>query len=505
MLLRRFVLLIFAFNSGFAGATWWCNHWLTSYQVQQIQVQQYYWAEYQRQEAQRKEAARLAVSWLEVPEQRGAAEFDDDYSFLKAQRDLERRGVVASTILEPEAVSPYYRYQFRTRVYYSATSKPDLAGRIPIVDSEARALVVIMSGAGTENSGGETATYTANKWASLGYSVLSFDPPFHKDGGTNPNFKDGNNYVQWVYSLLQKLKNSGQELILIGHSFGSKVILELLQRDPSLSNKVIISSPGPIDQYSMSYFQNHVAKTLKEKEGIRVNSSGSDFVRSVSDKFITSQDRYYANYYGYYVDVTSYYDPTVLNPNLQMDFVVGENDEFIPPGYDYVGAFQSKYSRSRVQIIKGGGHVIWKAKDEDGSDVMTKYLLQLSQLDIKDQNKIKKDWFEKKQPLPVDRLARLYHLNPYFKFWFDQNFGASTLLALLENSDQAKAQEIEGRFQEQIEARKRQIFENIKKDAAFCASHAELISQMGTKRFQPNQLLAAYFTYLEKRKSHLSG
>ncbi|MCK6597948.1 MAG: hypothetical protein L6Q37_06250, partial [Bdellovibrionaceae bacterium] len=69
-------------------------------------------------------------------------------------------------------MTSFFDPNFQTRIYYSATAKPNQSGEIDVIDNNSKAVVIYFHGSGTENGSGANFNYKGNKLASLGYSSL---------------------------------------------------------------------------------------------------------------------------------------------------------------------------------------------------------------------------------------------------------------------------------------------------------------------------------------------
>jgi len=114
----------------------------------------------------------------------------------------------------------------------------------PLVGADAKAVVLALGGTGTGRSG-VGMMRLAGSFRDLRTDLVSFDHPFHGPGIRDMRAVDYGFYFDRVNGILDELEGTGLPLFLLGHSFGSIVIQEMLLRyNRNLSGAMMVSPAG---------------------------------------------------------------------------------------------------------------------------------------------------------------------------------------------------------------------------------------------------------------------
>ncbi|MGZ3694988.1 MAG: alpha/beta hydrolase, partial [Bdellovibrionota bacterium] len=267
-------------------------------------------------------------------------------------------------------VDTRFSKEFDTRFYYTSTARPLADGTIPMVDPEAKALVVYIHGSGTEKASGVNFAGKCNTLARLGYACVGFDLPFHRDGSRNPGLANTKAMAEYLDSILKHLKNPNQKVILVGHSFGPDIIAEYISRYPFGVDGAVMLSPGSFDKTTKKWFANKTVYMDKTFGDVEANNFGGRWASMVTRDNIWNQP-------------SKRLDPTIENPKLKAIVLSGDREEYVPGEldrdgyptttprtYDVKKVFNKMFKNAEVNIEPGVGHYIFAHSDSDGHDVV---------------------------------------------------------------------------------------------------------------------------------------
>jgi pimeloyl-ACP methyl ester carboxylesterase len=362
-------------------------------------------------------------------------------NFLDDLEYMEESKYVSSTL---GLVDTKFVKEFDTRFYYTATAKPKADGTIPMVDPDAKALVVYFHGSGTMKASGVGFAGKMNALSKLGYSSLSFDLPFHAMGSMNPALSKTKEFAEYIESIIQKYKVPGQKVILVGHSFGPDLIAEYITRYPKSVDSAVLVSPGSFDKATEKWYND---KTSKMDFGdTESNDMGGRWAGMVTNERTWNKP-----------NTPGRVDPTKANPDLDVYVISGDKEEYVPGelgkdgkptdkprDYDVKGAFTPIFSKVDVTIEPGVGHYIFNHKDSQGQDVVLRSVLKANGESMLNEKEIRKAAALRMQNRPgYETMAIRYAKEPFFKKWLDnqakmQNTDALSLITKLASSDDKK-------------------------------------------------------------------
>jgi pimeloyl-ACP methyl ester carboxylesterase len=430
--------------------------------------------------------------WRNVPER--SPIFEDDHSFLEELNLVRNRLGLLDSKYVPE---------FDTRVYYSATGKPEADGSVPMVDPAAPALFVYFHGSGTKAANGGTGALKMNKLAEMGFANLSIDLPFHGDGTRDPSKAIPEVFAKYVKSMIDKYRRPGQKVVLWGHSFGPDVVFELLTRYPDIADAVVGFSPGSFDKETMRFYTQNTARMAESWANVEKNEEGAHWATTLGQN-LAWKDLSLRKLYGLS-------DPT-LKSDAKVIVLSGDREEFIPgpllpngrPAdaprtYDIRPTFKKYFAKADVVIEPGAGHLIFNHLDANGHDVMLRELLRSIGYDIKDETALRKQTAERRNN-DLDKVAISYSREPFFKRWFDSTFGEASLSKAIETKDQSIGTKILSAWKSFESKRIEDVFGHIRdtKNWApqFYNANKELIDPIGTKGYDGTKILIAYRKFL---------
>jgi pimeloyl-ACP methyl ester carboxylesterase len=319
-------------------------------------------------------------------------------------------------------VDTKYVPEFDTQIYYTPTAKPLADGTIPVVDPEAKALVIYFHGSGTKKASGVGFAGKMNSLSKMGYSSLSFDLPFHQLGSMNPALANSAEFAAYVERIVQKYKVAGQPVILVGHSFGPDIISEYITRYPKSVDAAVLVSPGSFDKTTSKWYSD---KTSKMDFGdTEMNEAGGRWAGAVTNG--KTWDR---------PGAAGRVDPTKANPDLDIYVISGDREEYVPGeldavtgkpttkprGYDVQGVYNNYFSRVDVRIEPGVGHYIFNHRDDQGQDVVLRSILRANDESLLDEKELRRLASARFANRPsYETVALRYQKEPFFKTWLDQ-------------------------------------------------------------------------------------
>jgi pimeloyl-ACP methyl ester carboxylesterase len=303
-----------------------------------------------------------------------------------------------------------------TRIYYTATGLPDASLRIPIIDPDAKAVVVFFHGSGTAQSGGINFVHNMNKLATLGFSAMSFDMPFHADGPVSESFYDSTHFIRWVRQVVNIARASGKPVYLVGHSFGPDVIAEYLYHYPHDVQGAALLSPAGFNQTLKDWYDSHTSKMRFGGE-VAESTLGGEWADRVTRGFIWSKH------------LPNVVDPTVANPNLRIEVLSGDREEYVPSPtggknktptgrntYDLKAALQPLLKNANITLEPGIGHYIFDHNDRNGQNVVMRTIYSVLGFDSRREQDVaierakvvsaRPAWVQLEQMIAGDRIFR---------------------------------------------------------------------------------------------------
>jgi pimeloyl-ACP methyl ester carboxylesterase len=306
--------------------------------------------------------------------------------------------------------------EFDTQIYYTATAKPLADGTIPIVDPEAKALVVYLHGSGTKKASGVGFVGKMNALAKMGYSSLSFDLPFHALGSRNPALAQTEAFTAYMDRIIQAYKVPGQKVIFVGHSFGPDVIAEYITRYPHNADAAVLISPGSFDKVTQKWYDEKTS--MMDFGDTETNDLGGRWATMVTNDKIWDKP-----------GAAGRVDPTIANKDLDVYVITGDKEEYIPGeldargyptdkprSYDVGKAFRNFFSRVDVTVEPGVGHYIFNHKDANGQDVVLRSVLRANGENLAQEKELKRAFSERMGSRPsYDLMALRLEKEPFFR------------------------------------------------------------------------------------------
>jgi pimeloyl-ACP methyl ester carboxylesterase len=432
-----------------------------------------------------------------------------DPKFLSDREFLDEIKYSTATLGQ---VDTRYVKEFDTRFFYTATAKALPNGSIPMVDPDAKALIIYLHGSGTSKASGSNFAGKANALSKLNYSVVSFDLPFHADGSRNPSLAKAENFAAYLDSIIKSLRQPGQPVYIMGHSFGPEIIAEYVTRYPYGVDGALLLSPGGFNKVTQKWFEEKTVNMTKTFGEVEPNNAGGKWAALVSSGKI-------------WTDLKSPVrkDPTEVNPRLKLSLVSGEKEEYLPGeldadglptdkprDYDIGKFFREIFHNIDVKIVPKTGHYIFQALDEEGQDVVTSSILRLDGVSLKDDAKALKQAALKvyESRTPIDQLAVRNSKEPFFNRWLDgvarkQEFesGEALIAKLLQDGDKKSASKLLSTYNQVEKQRYEALDANIKESAhwapAFYEENKALIERLGEKGYDASPIRQKYLVFLK--------
>lgn len=360
-----------------------------------------------------------------------------DLDYLKEKRQQDRLGIVKS----------FFSEDFDTRIYYTATGKPDSSGKIPIVNPNSKGLYFYFHGSGTNKASGANFSYKMNRLAAMGYSVISIDLPYHSDGTRNRQSQRADYFYSELKKLIHTYAIEGMPVYLAGHSFGPEIATEYFARfpyDPYVKG-VLGISPASFNDILEDWFMNKTAHMTALWGDMVTNDDGAAWAGLISSQHIWKKSR-----------SQGIQDPTELNPNFKLHFISGEYEEYAPGKLDHRGlptkekrdysickALLALFKNSKCTTEAGVGHYIFEHKDSNGHDVILRELLDLDGESLDNEKKLKA------QAAEINKVDDLYEFvkkfardNAFRNYVIVKYEGQTTIETALSNNDISLARKI---------------------------------------------------------------
>jgi pimeloyl-ACP methyl ester carboxylesterase len=436
-----------------------------------------------------------AVRNLDPRAEAKSIDWRDDRAWLTEMKRLSADGVVASR----------FDRELDTRIYFTATGLPDRSGALPLVDERARAVFVFFHGSGTAQSSGRNFKDNMNQLAQLGYASVSFDYPFHMDGSTRDQMRRVDRFMGMVDQLISRIR-AGQPdrpVFLVGHSFGPDVIAEYLMRYPFRVNGGALLSPAGFDPVLEKWYEQ---KTSRMRFGGDVAESrlGGEWAGQMSEQFQWTR-------------TGGQFDPTVVNPALQVRVLSGDREEYVPAPlgpkglpsgpntYDVSSAIRRHLSRAVVTVEPGIGHYLFNHVDSTGQNVVMREILALvgeSARDIKGQahrrsQEMQRNW--------IDEMWQRYATNGLFRSWADKTVGPREFANAIARRDENLLKSLEARYsleRDQRMAELRQLALRVAdRSPGFAARYAGPLADIRAGRKADSSILLALADELNSGRS----
>ncbi len=427
------------------------------------------------------------------------ADFHNKLDFLREATSASSTGILQSR----------YDRALETRFYFAGTSIPDVrTGVQPMVDPNSKAVFVMLHGSGTMNSSGRNFASLMNTLGQMGYSAISFDMPFHKEGPTRESLYKIDDYNAWMDKVIETVRSqaNGKPVYLAGHSFGPDAIMEYLTRHPTKVQGAVLLSPAGFDKVLDDWYVNHTEK-MKFGGDVASNTLGGTWSHEISKQFTWNKNN-------------AAKDPTVANPNLKLRVLTGDREEYVPAPlggnglpngkntYDMREAFKKHARDAEVVIEEGVGHYIFAHKDTQGRNVVLREFLALDNVDAKNEAALTRAHLEQKSlTTSLDESLNLrYATDRLFKSWVDSSFGARAFRNALVQRNDGLLKTLDRKYREekfaQEESIRADIFAVADRDPHFYERHRTVIDNMRSGKSRGDtSLFPAYFDYLQNGAS----
>lgn len=403
------------------------------------------------------------------------------------------------------AIDTRFLAEFDTRFYYHAGGRPDENAMVPMVDPKAKALFIFFHGSGTAKANGGNFAYKMNKLGLMGYASIGFDMPFHGDGSKNPKLANTADYAEYVNAIVQRVKQPGQPVYLVGHSFGPDVIAEFITRYPNAVDGAALISPGGFDKTTKEWFQTKTAYMTKIFGDVVGNEKGGQWAGMVTRDNTWNKP-----------GAKGRQDPTLVNPKLKLVVVSGDREEYVPGPlnadglptdeprtYDVCKVFKSFFAHIDCIIEPGVGHYIFEHKDANGHDVILRTFLSLAGDDVANEKELRKAQAQVVSTrTTAEVVASNYSKNLFFRNWVNTRMGGfDTIREMIANQDAKRANQMQKDYGFVEKNRETALLENIKATEQwapeFYAANSEAIGRLGMKGFEGSATIKLYQNYLK--------
>jgi len=423
--------------------------------------------------------------------------FLSDYDYLAEKRQSDRLGVVKSVFSE----------DLDTRIYYTATAKPDANGKIPVTDPEAHAVYFYFHGSGTNKASGANFSYKMNKLAQMGYSVLSMDLPFHADGSRDRRQMQPEFFYNNLKRMIEHYRIQGKPVYLLGHSFGPEIAAEFVTRHPEVPDVHVLGiSPASFNDELVDWFMNKTAHMTALWGDMVTNDDGAAWAGVLSSYHRWKLPKGPTNP-----------DPTLIRPDLRLRFLTGEYEEYAPGrldqrglptkerrDYDICGAIAKLFASVICTMEPGVGHYIFEHKDRDGYDVILREALALDGKNMADEKQMRQDFYTRNQVEDWMELARRFERENAMRAFLTTVYkGKETVQDIFTTRDSLRARRILQDFNRWVVSQREQaLAQNLKATQAwapdFYAANQKEIDAVDLRKPRPSDsLMNKYFGLLD--------
>lgn len=320
-----------------------------------------------------------------------------------------------------------------TWLYHTYAAELNTKGEVPLVASDAEAVVIFFHGSGTAKSSGINAQQLFNSLVEYKVAGVSFDYPFHGKGPHSEKFNDKKYFIDWLNKIVQKVKAYGKPIYLVGHSYGPDAIAEYLTYYPFEVQGAMFMSPAGFDPILSNWYKQ---KTSKMNFGgdVQENPLGSTWAGLMSAQYVWNRSQ-------------GQYDPSIRNPDLNLQLLYGNWEEYAPAPtggknktpigkntYSIGDAFKKHIRNVNLIELDGIGHYLFDHQDSKGrNSVQYNIITKLLNLAWKDK-KENKSWTE------TEFVRIEYIRNSFFNYFANKTYGpkAGEFFAKLENEKIAK-------------------------------------------------------------------
>lgn len=422
-----------------------------------------------------------------------------DLDYLSEKRQQSRLGLVRS----------FFSHEFDTRIYYTATAKPDINGHIPVVNKQAKALYFYFHGSGTGKASGANFAYKMNRLAAMGYAVIAIDLPYHSEGTRKSSSQRSEVFYEQLRKMIHSYAIDGMPVYLAGHSFGPEIVAEYFARYPhdKYVKGGLMISPASFNSVLEDWFMNKTAHMTALWGDMVTNEDGAAWAGLLSSQHIWKKERN-----------GNIQDPTLTNTDFKLRILTGEYEEYAPGPLDSRGlptkekreysickALLKLFRNSLCKTEPGVGHYIFEHLDENGHDVILRELLALDGESIANEKSLKQEAIKENEMNEVYDLAKRFSRDNAMKSFVISNYeGAVTIRNILQSSDLSLAKKIQMDFSRYVTPQREvALIENIVNSKRWAMdfykqNEAEIVAIDLKKPKVSDSLLNKYLELLEQ-------
>ena len=200
----------------------------------------------------------------------------------------------------------------------------------------------------------------------------ALDLPGHPEGKLSEKLEE---YVDYVNSYLSQQE---EEVVLVGHSLGSAVLLKLAQsfKEP-LRAMVLIGSGARLRVMPM--LLDALAKSAEQDNSLppALLSMNDAIAEPLSSKINSVMEENGARVMLNDLRICDRFDvmDDLANITLPVLVLTGEKDQMTPPKYaDYLAA---NLPNARMEIVKGGSHMVFAEQAERVNEIIERFISSL--------------------------------------------------------------------------------------------------------------------------------
>ena len=294
-------------------------------------------------------------------------------------------------------------------------AEPLKDGSVPLVDKNAKGVVIFFHGSGTAKASGKNFKDTQNILRPFGIAGVSLDLPFHGENKGSEALKNMDNFMEWIHKFVQKVKKDADRtgkkipIYMMGHSFGPSVIQEYVERYPNDIADFLLMSPAGDFHPALKYTYEKIT-TPGEKfmggEPVIPNEAGGEWAGQLDGQFTWDKKKPFDRVPGRML-IGEQDEWWPGNKELAQKVGIAQPYEFKEP----LEAYQKKYPRMRITTIPDVGHMLFEAKTKDGKNIVRESILDLVGIPEKNRNP------EGVSLSPGEKVALLNQTSPTFKEW----------------------------------------------------------------------------------------
>lgn len=360
----------------------------------------------------------------------------------KKQVDLSSNPVALITAEEALVkTGPIYKRwdsDLQTSVY-SSMAEPNKDGSVPLVDKNAKAVLIFFHGSGTAKASGKNFAENMNVLRPAGIAGVSLDLPFHGENKGSISLNNMDNFMKWINQFVTKVKkeanSSGKKIpiYMVGHSFGPSVIQEYIERYPKDVDDFLLMSPAGDFHPALKYTYEKITVPGEKYLGgepVIENAAGGEWAGQLEGQFTWHTRPPFSTRPGkMLIGALDEWWPG--NKELAQKVGVEQPFEFKEP-LEYM---QKKYPKMDITVVPNYGHMIFEATAPNGRNLIREKIFDMLGVAEKDRT-------PPGVPVsPREKIALLYQTSPLFREWlgaryphsFDNDIRSNGVLADWEN------------------------------------------------------------------------